>query len=351
MKNVFYFKDINSIGGCETFFYYLSCLYKNMVVYYRQADYKQIERLAKNIECHKYKTGEKIKCDRFFCCYNPDIIDNVEANEYIHIIHCDYKSVNFAPILHPKFTKYIGVSKLACDSFEELTGIKAELIYNPVVVKKHNVEKYNDGKIHILCATRLSKEKGGENIVKLAQTSDDFIIDLYSNRRLFPTLPNIVKHDPKLDLSEEIQKAHFVAQLSKHEAFGYTPVEAATLGTPVIITDLPVFKELGFKHGENAVICDYNMKNLDVDMIKKGLTDFTYTPPKSEWDRYLDNDSDYNPNKMVKVKAKVGYTDIYLNRRITINEEYEIPLWRAKMLEVKPRRVGIMGLVEILEEA
>lgn len=348
MRNVFYFKDINAIGGVESFFYYLSCLYKNMVVYYKQADPKQIERLAKNIECNKYKTGEKIKCDKFFCCYNPDIIDYVDAKEYIQIIHCDYKSVDFKPIIHPKFTKYIGVSKLACDSFEELTGIKPELIYNPVVVKNHNVEKYNDGKIHILCATRLTKEKGGENIVKLAQLSDDFVIDLYSNRRLFPELPNIIKHDPKLDLSEDIAKSHYVAQLSKHEAFGYTPVESLTIGTPVIVTDLPVFKELGIKHGENAIVCDYNMKNLDIDMIKKGLPDFTYTPPKSEWDRYLDNNTKYNPNKKVEVRAKISYTDTYLNRKVQINEEFKIPIWRAKMLEVTPRRIGIVGLVEIL---
>ena len=66
MKNVFYFKNINSIGGVESFFYYLSKLYKNMVVYYKEAHPEQIKRLAKNVEVHKYKENEIIKCDNFF---------------------------------------------------------------------------------------------------------------------------------------------------------------------------------------------------------------------------------------------------------------------------------------------
>ena len=106
MKNVFYFKDINSVGGVESWFWYLSKLYKNMVVYYRQANEEQIKRLAQNIEVHKYKDGEIIECENFFCCYNPDIIDNVKAKTYFHIIHCDYKQVGFSPILNSKFNKY-----------------------------------------------------------------------------------------------------------------------------------------------------------------------------------------------------------------------------------------------------
>ena len=52
-NNVFYFHKINPIGGVESFFYYLSCIYKDMVVFYKEADPIQIERLAKNIEVHK----------------------------------------------------------------------------------------------------------------------------------------------------------------------------------------------------------------------------------------------------------------------------------------------------------
>ena len=132
---VFYFKSINSIGGVESFFYYLSQKYKNIVVYYREGDATQVNRLAKYVEVHKYK-NEKIKCNKFFCNYGLDI--EVEAKEKYHIIHCDYKAVSFKPIRYPGF-KYLGVSQLVCDHFKELTG--EEDYYEKVVdilKKKYN---------------------------------------------------------------------------------------------------------------------------------------------------------------------------------------------------------------------
>ena len=54
MNNVFYFKKIGSIGGCESFFYYLSRCYKNLIIYYREGSPEQLKRLAKNVEVKKY---------------------------------------------------------------------------------------------------------------------------------------------------------------------------------------------------------------------------------------------------------------------------------------------------------
>ena len=67
LENVFYFKKINSVGGCESFFWYLSKLYNNFTIMYREGDPEQIKRFAKNVEVIKYldKYGT-IKCKRFF---------------------------------------------------------------------------------------------------------------------------------------------------------------------------------------------------------------------------------------------------------------------------------------------
>lgn len=173
--------------------------------------------------------------------------------------------------------------------------------------------------------------------------SNDFVIDLYSNRHLFPQLPNIIEHDTKLDLREEMQKADYVAQLSEHEAFGLSVAESLSLGTPVIVTDIPAFKEIGCKHGKNAVICDLDMKNVDVEMIKNGLPKFTYKPPKSNWDKYLDNGSDYNPKEIVEVLVKRKWWDI----------ENDIHYKPSSINKVKVRRerasyLESLGIVEIL---
>jgi glycosyltransferase involved in cell wall biosynthesis len=306
---------------------------------YREGNVEQIKRLAKNVEVIKYtdKMGA-IKCKRFFCNYGLDI--PIEAEEKYHIIHCDYKKVNFRPIMYDGF-KYIAVSKLAKQSFEEITGEKAELIYNPVVVKKKKVEKYNDGKIHILVASRLSPEKGGNNILKLASLSDDIIIDLYSNKKLFPTRKNIIKHDTKLDLTEEMQKADYVAQLSSHEAFGLTVAESLMLGTPVIVTDIPAFREIGCIDGVNSLIFDVNMTNLDYDKIKKGVSEFEYTPPKSNWGKYLSKKGTYNPNEKIKVR---------LLKRLWLVEE-DIHYKFNDIAEIRKQKVSELeceGIVERL---
>ena len=337
MRNVFYFKNINSVGGCESFFWYLSKKY-DFEVYYRQANPEQVKRLAQNIEVHKYK--EPIKCDQFFCNYGLDI--EVESPVKKHIAHCDYKKVWFSPILYPNF-EYIGVSQLACDSFKELTNKDIELIYNPIYIDKPKVEKYNDGKLHLISCTRLTKEKGLERMKKLASMLDNNKIPyewiVYTNRKRSPIGNNVIYKDQKLDIIEEIAKSDYLVQLSDCEAFGYSPVESLMVNTPVIVTDLPVFKELGIKHGENAIICDLDMNNVDIDMIKRNDLKFTYKPPKDNWGKYLSTDKTYNPNELVEVRVLKNIYLIEENKHCKKNEKITITKARASELEAK-------GLIE-----
>ena len=69
MKCIFYFKKINNIGGCESFFWYLSKKY-DFQIYYKVADPEQVKKLSQNVEIHKYK--DPIECDKFFCNYGLD---------------------------------------------------------------------------------------------------------------------------------------------------------------------------------------------------------------------------------------------------------------------------------------
>ena len=122
--------------------------------------------------------------------------------------------------------------------------------------------------------------------------------------------------------------------------FGYTPIEALMVGTPVIVTDLPVFKELGLIHKKNAFICDMGMNNIDLDFIKQKSMKFTYKPPKDNWEKYLSTTKTYNPNELVDVRAL---------RKIYLVEE-NIHLIRGGIAKVKKCRASYLeakGLVEI----
>ena len=243
--------------------------------------------------------------------------------------------------MYPNF-KYIGVSQLACDSFKELTGIEAELIYNPIVIKKTNTPKLKD-KIHLISATRLTKEKGGERINQLCRILEknniDYIWEVYSNRRYRFVGKNIFLKEPKLDLRKEMEEATFVVQLSDHESFGLTVAESLILGTPVIVTDIPAFREIGCKHGENAVICDLNMKNVDVNLIKSGIKEFKYTPPKSNWGKYLNTTTTYNPEEKIEVRVLRRFYGTVENKHYEYGKTYPIMRKRVSELECK-------GLVE-----
>lgn len=329
---VFYFKSLNQIGGVEAMFYYLSCLYKNIVVYYREADATQVLRLANNVEVHKYK-GKKIKCNKFFCNYGLDI--EVDAKEKYHIIHCDYKAVKFKPIMYPGF-KYIAVSKLTKDHFTDLTGVNAEVIYNPIVINKPEVKK-KEG-LHLISATRLSSEKGGWRIDKLSEILDKAGVkydwDIYTDRNYTFPSPNIHIKKPKLDLTKEMAEATYLVQLSNAEAYCYSVVEALMLGTPVIITDLPIFRELGITD-EQAIRVDFDLKYVDIDKIVKGMKEVHYVPPKSNWDKYLDSNTTYDPNEIVQIEAKKRYFDMELNRYVQRHEVIDVTKARASYLEAK----------------
>lgn len=338
-KCIFYFHTINSIGGVESWLYYLSQLY-DIEIYYKEGDPKQLARLAEQCPIHKYKGGY-IHCDKAFFNYNPDIIDFVIANEYIGVVHCDYKQNEFKPCLHHKITKWVGVSQLVCDSFKEITGLECELIYNPIVIDK-NIDRT----LIIVCACRLTKEKGKDNIIKLANRLTEkgkaYLIIVFTDdkdRKHEINNPNIVYAEPHLDIAPYLKIADILFIPSKTEAYGYTAVEGAYLKVPLLLMNLPIWQELGFKDGINGWIVD-DINTFDLDKLWK-TPSANYTPPKADWNKLLPKKTQYDPNKKVKVKARKDYDDIELKKHIVYNEEFEISIKRAIYLEG-------LNLVEIL---
>ena len=311
-KNVFYFRSLNSIGGVESWLYYLAKQYKNMVVYYSEGDLKQVERLSELVETRQFKR-ERIKCDRFFCAFKPDIIDWVDAKEYIQVIHANYKKRGMTPCYDPRITKYIGVSEVCCEDFRELTGRDIECIYNPVCIDKPKKV------LKLISATRLTPEKGRDRMEKLGKILNNagipYIWLVFTNSGDNICNPNMIFMPPQLDISGYIANADWFVQLSDDESFGLAPCEAAMLGVPCILTDLPVFKEIGFDD-TNSIRLDLNLTNVDVDKIYKGLNNVKYVPPKSNWGKYLDNDSDYDPNEEVNLYSLIQFDDIKTGKRI-----------------------------------
>lgn len=322
MKNVFYFSLINHIGGIETFFYYLAKKYKewDITIYYRSGDPKQIERLKKYVRVKKY-TGEKIKCDKIFFNFNLDIIDNVEAKEYIQIAHGDYKAMGIQPNTHKKIDKYLGVSKQVCETFKEVTGNDTSLVYNPIIIDKPKKI------LNLISATRLTPEKGKNRIIKLAKMLEaegiPYIWTIFTDDIDAIDNPNIIYMKPRLDIINYIANADYLVQLSDNEGYCYSVVESLCVGTPVIVTECPVFKEIGV-NSTNGFILDFDLKNVPINAIYKGLGKFEYKPKEDSWENILvKGKSTYIEEK--NKRYLVRCTEVWRKLHIMLNELGEIP--------------------------
>lgn len=325
-NNIFYFRHLNELGGTESFLYYLSQKIDDMdfAIIYKTGDLKQIQRLQKYAECIQFKPNMKIKCDKAFFNYNTDIIDDVDAKEYIRVLHCIYEKEPTLPKDESRITKYIGVSQAVCDSWYRCTGKKAELFYDPV-----NSEPFVKI-MHLVSATRLSEDKGGQRMQKFASMLDNagvpYIWDIFTNDFSKINSPNVFYHEPNVNASGYFRTADYVAQFSNDEGFGYVPEEALQQGIPVIVTPFSVLDELGIIDGKNAIVVDFDLKNVDVwDIYNRiGTFDFKYEPKKSDWRKIL------SPGKGT-YKENLGY-----KYKVRFTKNYE----KSRMIDaVKLRRV------------
>ena len=241
----------------------------------------------------------------------------------------------------------VPVSQVAYDTFKDDIVGKYEIINN--MTAPSDVE----GALFLVSATRLSTfEKGQERMIQLAKMLNErklpFIWIYFADRTLREEVPGMMRMMPTLNISEYIKQANYLVQLSDAEGFCYSIVEALELGTPAIVTDLPVLSEIGAIDGENVHVLPFDMKNIDIDKIYHNrLKGFKYTYDNAsrvkQWRKLLGNNTpvgDYNPNEMNRVRIIQKYRDLELNRIIEVGEVLVLRKNRAE--QIKGYGVGII---------
>lgn len=337
MINVFYFDSINSIGGIETFFYQLGKKYGkdfDITLFYRKGDPAQVKRISQYIRVKKYVPGRTIRCKRAFVCFNPDLLDHVEAEEYYQVLHGDYAAMKIFPKDHAKLQGRIAVSNAVRESYMNSKGIDSIVSYNPFTPEKPRKV------LNLISATRLTAEKGWVRMEQLAAALEregiPFTWTVYSDTHKTVTSPNIIVRPPRLDIIDFIANADYFVQLSDAEGYCYSIVEALSVGTPVIVTDFAVAHELGIIDGLNGYILPMDMKNIPLKDIYHGLKKFKYKAPEDRWGELLapgvDEDAE-DPNAPIVVKCRKVYFDIELGKMMAYGEEWECNRQRAERLE------------------
>lgn len=327
LNNVFYQQRFGSIGGIETFYYYLAKKYGNFIVYYSEGDPLQIARLSKYVPVRKWNK-EKIKCKNLFITFNRDILDYAEYDNLFYMVHGDYKELHKQPFKGE--ATFLCVSDNSKRSYEEISGLKAITWQNPICIDPP------PRVLRLISTTRLTKEKGGERMIKLGQMMDKagikYTWDIYTNDNLpREASPNMVIRKPTLDILPFIKAADYLVQLSSSEGCCYAVAEALGVGTAVITTDLPTFREQGVE-GRGYFFTD----------TLPDLYDIPQFPPFVREDRWgeLLQGPRLETDPLVAVKCIYPYQDI--SRGFTRQGDiYNVSPDRAEKLKEK-------NLVEVL---
>lgn len=335
MKSIIlYHNNLLRFGGVDTFVYNfvkkMSKFY-DILFLYITANIENLERISKYVKTEKYNKDKKYICDICILAsawgqYPDSVI--AKSGRYIQMVHADYiraKETNFYYQKWFKTTEHIGVSEHVCKVFKELyPNEKITRIYNIL----DETQKTNPI-LKLISATRVSKEKGYNRMLKLAQelkkANIKFRWTIFTDLELYNQKPfdleEIVYMKPSHDFMDYITEADYGVQLSDTEGYSYFINECLQYGTPVLCTDFPSVYE-SVEDGINGYILDMDLKKLDVDKIVNNIPkDFEYKEKCTEkdWIKLLDKKVERKRSKMFKVIAKQDYKD----KRAELIEEYK----------------------------
>lgn len=319
--NIFYVRNIHAIGGVETFVYELAKKYKDydIAVVCKDIAYEQRKRLRKYCRIYVHK-DQQINCKVIITNWDTSILDyvNEDAKKYV-VLHTDYKNPTERrglPKDRPDIT-YIGITEASKKNFEEITGIhRTILCRNPLEIEK------DEPILTLVSATRLTKIKDDGRHLQLADALDRqhinyiwyiFTTDEYSENPIWKH-KNIVHCNNRLDLGTFYKNADWYVQLSSCEGDSYSLKEALYRGTPIVVCELPYFKEIGIKDGENALF--YNIDNSNADDVATRMQiplKFEFKHVQDGYNEILDKTQSRFKEEMnmkVKVRATKNFNDL-----------------------------------------
>ena len=358
LNNVIYIPHINIIGGVETWIYEMGIKYGkdyDLTLLYEYGDPKQLAHIASVVRVIRLKPDDLIVCDVFLFGWgwSEQLFKRITAKDIIQTFHADYIARDLKPCIDPKVTKRFGVSdnttKGVLKNFDWAQNTKT--MRNPYTIKKPRKV------LNLVSATRLTPEKGYERMIKLCEALDKadipFVWLVFTDQPKPSPHPSVAVLNCKVEgILDYIANADYLVQLSDTEGFSYTIVEALSVGTPCIVTAFPVAQENGVIHGKTGWILPFDMSEIPVKEIYKGLPKFKWEPPESHYEEVLKKGKskyEQEMKKIVKVRSKIHFIDIEASKAEDRevhrypNDEWEVTRFRADRLEE-------LDFAEIVEE-
>lgn len=162
----------------------------------------------------------------------------------------------------------ISISKGTQNSLKEITGRQSKVVHNSILINStasETIIKEVEGKKYILDINRFEKYKNAETLVyalDILRNKIPHILYLKGLNSMPEYLEELKSLINRLNLNERViidtsyrteGEMHYLythsdlfVTPSLLEGFGYTPIEASILGTPVLVSDIPVLKEVTY---------------------------------------------------------------------------------------------------------
>ncbi len=189
----------------------------DIAVVYKTAHPNQLTRLKKYCPVYQH-TNEDIICKVAIINYDVSIIEYINKDAEIYqTVHADYENPAYTwrPPTHNRIKSYIAITQHIEQSFKKLVDVDNVIQgYNPITGEP-------DNKIVLVSATRLSKIKGKDRMIKLANALDRYGVDyvwyIFTNDKNAINNDNIMYLKPRLDVRHWIKRADYLVQLSDTE--------------------------------------------------------------------------------------------------------------------------------------
>lgn len=223
-----------------------------------------------------YDENEIYQADIFIYCYcfnrKPQ---NVQCKQSYTILHCDYGGIEYkTPPTFYNDEHYIAVSKTIAINMKRKFNVNCDSIEG-LMIQRPEIHKV----LHLISCCQLHPQKGSQRMSQLCKILYEykvpFIWDNYCNRDVSSMMYEnkgitIRRALPQADLFDRIADADYLVQLSDAEGYCRAVHEALLVGTPVLVSDIPIFRSI-IANGYNGYRLPLDMKNIDIKYIADNI--------------------------------------------------------------------------------
>ena len=240
------------------------------------------DELSQYAITEEWQENKQYKTDVLLATYDfKERPNNIVADRIYTILHCDYGGIDYK--ISPSFSDkehYIAVSKYAAENFTRKYGLPCDYVEG-LLKKKPEPRKV----LRLISCTRLMRPKGSDRMTQLCKLlrandvrfvwdnySEGGIINMMYRNRDIAVRPSCSNNE----LLDYIASADYLVQLTESEGYCRAVHEALLVGTPVIVSDIPIFRDV-VKNGQNGYRLPLDMQGIDVQEIVQNIPrGFTY---------------------------------------------------------------------------